>query len=118
MNGCDLMEEVARLREDRDRLLDEARDIMRERDELRMVLDDEQAHREEFMCEAERFKQERDVALAEVRDWRIINTKTAELADVYKAERDEARVCALEMRDLYAAEIDESVAIIPFPWEG
>ena len=33
MSGCDLMEEIARLKEDRDRLIDEAKDLMRERDE-------------------------------------------------------------------------------------
>lgn len=32
-------------------------------------------------------------------------------------ERDQARKCAEEMRDLYAAEIDESIAVFPFPWE-
>lgn len=96
MNGCDLMEEVARLREDRDRLLDEARDIMRERDELRMVLDDEQAHCEEFKAELKRAIIERDQL---------------------RIDLCQARRYAEEMRDLYAAEIDESVAVIPFPWE-
>ena len=62
MNGCDLMKEIARLKEDRDRLIDEAKDLMR--------------------------------------------------------ERDQARKCAEEMRDLYAAEIDESIAAFPFPWEA
>jgi len=61
MNGCDLMEELARLKEDRDRLIDEAKYLMH--------------------------------------------------------ERDQARTCAEEMRDLYAAEIDESIAVFPFPWE-
>ena len=28
MNGCDLMEEIARLKEDRDRLIDEAKDLI------------------------------------------------------------------------------------------
>ena len=89
MNGCDLMEEIARLKEDRDRLIDEAKDLMRERDELRMVLDDERAHCEEFGDELERAV----------------------------VERDQARTCAEEMRDLYASEIDESIAAFPFPWE-
>ena len=89
MNGCDLMEELARLKEDRDRLIDEAKDLMRERDELRMVLDDERAHCEEFGDELERAV----------------------------VERDQARKCAEEMRDLYAAEIDESIEVLPFPWE-
>lgn len=40
-----------------------------------------------------------------------------QLADELKAERDHARKCAEEMRDLYAAEIDESIAAFPFPWE-
>jgi len=82
MNGCDLMEELARLKEDRDRLIDEAKDLMRERDDAREYAD----------CERQ-------------------------LADELKAERDHARKCAEEMRDLYAAEIDESIAVFPFPWE-
>ena len=82
MNGCDLMEELARLKEDRDRLIDEAKDLMRERDDAREHAD----------CERQ-------------------------LADELKAERDQARKCAEEMRDLYAAEIDESIAVLPFPWE-
>lgn len=82
MNGCDLMEELARLKEDRDRLIDEAKDLMRERDDVREYAD----------CERQ-------------------------LADELKAERDQARKCAEEMRDLYAAEIDESIAAFPFPWE-
>ena len=110
MNGCDLMEELARLKEDRDRLIEEAKDLMRERDdaqeyadcekqfadglkkriaELEMVLDDERAHCEEFGEELKRAV----------------------------VERDHARKCAEEMRDLYAAEIDESIAVFPFPWE-
>ena len=32
-------------------------------------------------------------------------------------ERDHARTCAEEMRDLYAAEIDESIAAFSFSWE-
>lgn len=89
MNCCDLVEEIARLKEDRDRLIEEAKELMRERDELRMVLDDERAHCEEFGDELERAV----------------------------VERDQARTCAEEMRDLYAAEIDESIAAFPFPWE-
>ena len=82
MNGCYLMEELSRLKEDRDRLIDEAKDLMRERDDVREYGD----------CERQ-------------------------LADELKAERDQARKCAEEMRDLYAAEIDESIAAFPFPWE-
>ena len=82
MNGCDLMEEIARLKEDRDRLIDEAKDLMRERDDAREYADREK-----------------------------------QLAYELKAGRDQARRCAEEMRDLYAAEIDESIAAFPFPWE-
>ena len=110
MSGCDLMEELARLKEDRDRLIEEAKDLMRERDdvreyadcerqfadglkkriaELEIALYDEQAHCEEFWYELKRAV----------------------------VERDQARKCAEEMRDLYAAEIDESIAAFPFPWE-
>ena len=123
MNGCDLMEEIARLKEDRDRLIDEAKDLMRERDdaqeyadcekqfadglkkriaELEMVLDDERAHCEEFKAEADRAQN--DVNLFRKLYERAIR------------QRDHARKCAEEMRDLYAAEIDESIAAFPFPW--
>lgn len=124
MNGCDLMEELARLKEDRDRLIEEAKDLMRERDdaqeyadcekqfadglkkriaELEMVLDDERAHCEEFKAEADRAQN--DVNLFRKLYERAIR------------QRDHARKCAEEMRDLYAAEIDESIAVFPFPWE-
>lgn len=83
MNGCDLMEEIARLKEDRDRLIEEAKALMCERDDVREYAD----------CEKQ-------------------------FADELKAERDHARKCAEEMRDLYAAEIDESIAAFPFPWEA
>lgn len=82
MNCRDMMEELARLKEDRDRLIDEAKALMRERDDAREHAD----------CEKQ-------------------------FADELKAERDHARKCAEEMRDLYAAEIDESIAAFPFSWE-
>ena len=76
------------------RLLDE---VIRERDELidrlescRMALDDMTEHAEEFKAEVRRMKE----------------------------ERDEARKCAEEMRDLYAAEVDESKKAFPWPWEA
>lgn len=89
MTGCDLMEELARLKEDRDRLIDEAKDLMRERDELIQRLTTEQ----------------------------IMNSELEHEAELAREERDQARTCAVEMRDLYAAEIDESIAAFPFPWE-
>lgn len=125
MNGCDLMEEIARLKEDRDRLIDEVKDLMRERDdaqehadcekqfadglkkriaELEMVLDDERAHCEEFKAEADR-------AQNDVNLFRKLYERAIQ-------QRDQARKCAEEMRDLYAAEIDESIAAFPFPWEA
>ena len=106
-----LAAERDQLTEDRDRLIDEAKALMRERDdarehadcekqfadglkkrisELEMVLDDERAHCEEFGEELKRAV----------------------------VERDHARTCAEEMRGLYAAEIDESIAAFPFPWEA
>ena len=65
-----------------DRLIDEAKDLMCECDDVREYAD----------CERQ-------------------------LADELKAERDQARKCAEEMRDLYAAEIDESISVLPLPWE-
>ena len=38
-------------------------------------------------------------------------------AHEWKSQRDEAREAARFFRDLYAAEIDESIAVFPFPWE-
>ena len=123
MNGYDLMEELARLKEDRDRLIEEAKDLMRERDdaqeyadcekqfadglkkriaELEMVLDDERAHCEEFKAGA-------DGAQNDVNLFRKLYERAIR-------QRDHARKCAEEMRDLYAAEIDESIAAFPFPW--
>ena len=43
------------------------------------------------------------------------NLVQCEVARLVK-ERDEARRCAEEMRDLYAAEIDESIQVFPWPW--
>ena len=39
--------------------------------------------------------------------------------NLYEARKDlhEARNVARDYRDLYAAEIDESIAAFPFPWE-
>ena len=39
------------------------------------------------------------------------------IAWVRTEERNEARRQAEQIRDLYAAEIDESVKAFPFPWE-
>ena len=110
MNGCDLMEELARLKEDRDRLIDEAKDLMRERDELKQRLVTEQIMNSELQHEAELAREERD-------DAREYADREKQLAYELKAGRDQARRCAEEMRDLYAAEIDESIAAFPFPWE-
>ena len=110
MNSCDLTEEIARLREDRDRLIEEAKDLMRERDEIRQRLATEQIMNSELQHEAELAREERD----DVREYADCEKQ---FADELKAERDDARTCAEEMRDLYAAEIDESIAAFPFPWE-
>lgn len=111
MTGCDLMEELARLKEDRDRLIDEAKDLMRERDELKQRLATEQIMNSELQHEAELAREERD-------DAREYADCEKQFADELKAERDHVRKCAEEMRDLYAAEIDESIAAFPFPWEA
>ena len=111
MNGCDLMEELARLKEDRDRLIEEAKALMRERDEIRQRLATEQIMNSELQHEAEFAWEKRDDAL-EYADCE------RQLADELKTERDQARTYAEEMRDLYAAEIDESIAAFPFPWEA
>ena len=110
MTGCDLMEEIARLKEDRDRLIDEAKDLMRERDEIRQRLATEQIMNSELQHEAELAREERD----DVQEYADCEKQ---LANELKDERDQARKCAEEMRDLYAAEIDESIAAFPFPWE-
>ena len=138
MSGCDLMEEITRLKEDRDRLIDEAKDLMRERDELIQRLTTEQIMNAELQHEAELAREERDDArehadcekqfadglkkrIAELEmvldDERAHCEEFGEELKRAVVERDQARTCAEEMRDLYAAEIDESIAAFPYPWE-
>ena len=89
MNGCDLMRERDDAREYADCEKQFADGLKKRIAELEIALHDEQAHCEEFWHELKRAV----------------------------VERDRARKCAEEMRDLYAAEIDESIAAFPFPWE-
>lgn len=110
MTGCDLMEELARLKEDRDRLIDEAKDLMRERDDAQEYADCEKQYADEL-------KAERDELIQRLATEQIMNAELQHEAELAREERDEARRCAEEMRDLYAAEIDESIAVFPFPWE-
>ena len=51
MNGCDLMEEIARLKEDRDRLIEEAKDLMCERDDAQEYADCEKQIADELKAE-------------------------------------------------------------------
>ena len=110
MNGCDLMEEIARLKEDRDRLIEEAKDLMCERDDAHEYADCEK----QFADGLKKRIAELEMVLDDVREYADCERQ---LAYELKAERDQARKCAEEMRDLYAAEIDESIAAFPFPWE-
>ena len=68
---------VEELTEERDRLLDEAKSLMRERDErfeqlksARLALEDMTEHAEEFKQEISRFKAERDEAREWAEAWR------------------------------------------------
>lgn len=111
MNGCDLMEELARLKEDRDRLIDEAKALMRERDELKQRLVTEQIMNLELQHEAELAREKRDDAIE-------YGDTEHEFAESLVKDLHEARNVARDYRDLYAAEIDESIAAFPFPWEA
>ena len=110
MSGCDLMEELARLKGDRDRLIEEAKDLMRERDDTQEYADCEK----QFADGLKKRIAELEMVLDDVREYADCERQ---LAYELKAARDQARKCAEEMRDLYAAEIDESIAAFPFPWE-
>lgn len=68
---------------------------------------------------------ERDELIAEVQRLNELNYEAVmygdtehEFAETLKHERDEARRCAEQMRDLYAAEVDESKKAFPWPWEA
>ena len=102
MNGCDLMRERDDAQEYADCEKQFADGLKKRIAELEMVLDDERAHCEEFKAEADR-------AQNDVNLFRKLYEKAIR-------QRDHARKCAEEMRDLYAAEIDESIAAFPFPW--
>ena len=108
--NSELQHEAELAREERDAAREHAdcekqfADGLKERiAELEMVLDDERAHCEEFKAEADR-------AQNDVNFFRELFEKAIQ-------QRDHARKCAEEMRDLYAAEIDESIAAFPFSWE-
>ena len=78
----------------------------------------------DLMEKIARLKEDRDRLIEEAKDLMRERDDALEYADCekqyaddLKAERDHARKCAEEMRDLYAAEIDESIEVLPFPWE-
>ena len=100
-------------------------EVIRERDELidrlescRMALDDMREHSEEFKNEVRRLKEE----LGNANEYGDCEHNYADCLKLEikqaRQERDEARKCAEEMRDLYAAEVDESKKAFPWPWEA
>lgn len=102
-------------------LLDE---VIRERDELieryesaKMALEDSETNCDEFMAEARRLKYENEELVQDIKNTSDALDEERDRVKRYAVERDEARKCAEEMRDLYAAEIDESIQVFPWPWE-
>jgi hypothetical protein len=87
-------------------------------EQLRAIIDELTESRERWYGMAKQFAVELTKAKRERDDEREYADCEKQLADELKAERDQARKCAEEMRDLYAAEIDESIAVFPFPWEA
>ena len=73
MTGCDLMEELVRLKEDRDRLIDEAKDLMRERDDAIEYGDTEHEFAESL-----------------VKDLHEARNVARDYCDLYAAESDES----------------------------
>lgn len=99
-----LIEERNTLREDRDRLIEEAKDLMRERDDAREHADCEKQYADEL-------KAERDELIQRLTTEQIMNAELQHEAELAREERDEARKCAEEIRDL-------CVGVFPFPWEA
>lgn len=128
-------DEVLRLTEDRDRLIEEVKAAMRERDDAIECADQERQFCDTVIRERniERDKQSEALhevvsvcnALIEERDGLAEQVKALqrdfadaiEAVRVCKEERDAARTVARELRDLYAAEIDEGTKAFPLPWE-
>lgn len=88
----------------------EIKQAREERDDAR-----EYADRERQL--AYELKAERDELIQRLTTEQIMNAELEHEAELAREERDYARKCAEEMRDLYAAEIDESIAAFPFSWE-
>lgn len=86
-------------------------------EQLRAIIDELTESRERWYGMAKQFAVELTKAKSERDDAREYADCEKQFADELKSERDHARKCAEEMRDLYAAEIDESIAAFPFPWE-
>lgn len=78
--------------------------------DMQKLLDEVIRERDELIAEVQRVTEERDDAI-EHADCEM------QFAETLKKERDEARRCAEQMRDLYAAEVDESIEAFPWPWE-
>ena len=87
-------------------------------EQLRAIIDELTESRERWYGMAKQFAVELTKAKSERDDAQEYADCEKQFADEMKAERDHARKCAEEMRDLYAAEIDESIAAFPFSWEA
>ena len=87
-------------------------------EQLRAIIDELTESRERWYGMAKQFAVELTKAKRERDDVQEYADCEKQFADELKAERDHARKCAEEMRDLYAAEIDESIAAFPFSWEA
>lgn len=86
--------------------------------ELQRLLDEIISERDDLIAEVQRLKEELGNA-NEYGDCEHNYADCLKLEIVQaRQERDEARKCAEEMRDLYAAEVDESLEAFPWSWEA
>lgn len=86
--------------------------------ELQRLLDEVIRERDELIAEVQRLKEE----LGNANEYGDCEHNYADCLKLEikqaRQERDEARRCAEQMRDLYAAEVDESKKAFPWPWEA
>lgn len=92
-------------------------ELLEMNDDLYGLLNEVIRERDELIAEVQRLKEE----LGNAEEYGDCEHNYADCLKLEikqaRQERDEARKCAEEMRDLYAAEVDESKKAFPWPWE-